>query len=347
VNSTAYFQRISHKIDFIYYGKTITEIDILPGGDFFLVDQMQMRYHILPYHIENVANGMFYFNLVKSADDLNWLTYKFRAVSTNNDEFIATRAYTITYAVNIGNNFYQVVLCTDMKQTSFMIVSYAMLYDPPDYTCCYFIDGDWQANIFQASLNNTNSKVPGQFIFQFNTIIPQKNTIMFFDNSLQYNEKKINLQFIYFGEKIVFSYICAYGDFYLMTNTSSYHIMTYHNIQYEPCVSFSQFTSNITDMSTLNGLIYSAYNTYVDITTAYAITWFGQNLLYQVILVQEMYSSFMIVSYFALEPGDTSWFYYEDTAFQRNTIMRSLNDTNCGVPGRFIFQLNTLAAGNG
>jgi hypothetical protein len=58
----------------------------------------------------------------------------------------------------------------EKTKSSFMIVSYAELDVPPVGQCCFFIDKANHTHQYQASTVWSNSGVPGQFIFQLNTV---------------------------------------------------------------------------------------------------------------------------------------------------------------------------------
>jgi hypothetical protein len=84
-----------------------------------------------------------------------------------------TGLFDYSLGVNTNNTLYQVVFCTNLTaNTTFMIVSYAQLALPPDRPS-FFVDSESQVNTFQASTTDSNCGVPGQFIFQLNTIYQQ------------------------------------------------------------------------------------------------------------------------------------------------------------------------------
>jgi hypothetical protein len=163
-------QKQTEQIQLIYFGESITAIEIYPNGDFDLMGEV-LLYHVMPYYIAK-ARGVFYFSPVGSIDYLNLLAAKIRAVYTTGfSNFIIKNAYSITWFMNISSSLvlYQVILCTDM-QFSFMLVSYVNLDLASDTNSSFYIDAELQENTFNASTTKSNSDVPGQFIFQLNTI---------------------------------------------------------------------------------------------------------------------------------------------------------------------------------
>jgi hypothetical protein len=155
-------------LNFIFYNKTVNKINIHTDGDFYL--SSSQSYRIAPYHYYN-SNGFFCFDKVSNASE-KFLNNEIYMAYSNS--FQAASAYAITWSIQVNSQsvFYQVVLCTD-SQSSFMIVSYAELNSTPDNDCCLFVDTASQEHTFHPSITNSNMKIPGQLIFQFNTFYQQ------------------------------------------------------------------------------------------------------------------------------------------------------------------------------
>jgi hypothetical protein len=169
---------ITKPLSFVYFGQIVTGADFFVDGDFQLKQSdSNHSYYLKPYHKTNLAGkGEIFFNELLSYDYLGVATTIIRLTYyPNYSKFIATHAYAITWSFANGSNstLVQVILCTDMK-LSFMIVSYKELNVPADPDCCYFYDTNNHAYIFQASTMWSNRGLPGQFVFQFNTLEKQQ-----------------------------------------------------------------------------------------------------------------------------------------------------------------------------
>jgi hypothetical protein len=114
---------------------------------------------------------------------------------------------------------------------------------------------------------------------------------------------------------------------------------------------FDQVNSS-TDFIELTDMIRAAFPTNYSsyqATVAFAITWSinsnTSSSLYQVVLCldERTNSSFMIVIFAELGlPSEKHPSFYFDTDLQANLFQSSINDSNCGIPGRFVFQLNSI-----
>jgi hypothetical protein len=152
---------------------TVNTTTINPDGSFYLSNSEDTFFMLFFHQKSNSSRGGFYFNqVVSDSDYLNLLSTKIRnanPTTTSYSSFSATTAYTITWVITDANTaesstLFQVALCTDMH-TSFMVVSYAELNIPSDDQCCYFNGTLGNKNSFQASTTDSNSNVPGQFVF--------------------------------------------------------------------------------------------------------------------------------------------------------------------------------------
>jgi hypothetical protein len=128
------------------------------------------NFYIQPFHYTN-SGGTFYLNQVEDSTDLSMLNAKIKAAYPA-PGFNGTQAYTFTWSMNINGQavLFQVAICWDTSTNgSYMIVSYGELGVPSDQLT-YFVDGANQKNYFDASLTESNCGVPGQYIFELNTI---------------------------------------------------------------------------------------------------------------------------------------------------------------------------------
>jgi hypothetical protein len=145
-----------------------------PEGDINIIKSQENIYTLSPYYSTQSAH--LYFNQVNDSTSLNLLTARIRAAYPTYKFFNATNSYAITwYLKSVKTCLHQVVLVTNMT-FSFMIVSYEKLEIPPD-RMPFYIDAHFQQITFQGSVNDSNSDVPGQFIFQLNTIQQQNHSI--------------------------------------------------------------------------------------------------------------------------------------------------------------------------
>jgi hypothetical protein len=161
---------------------------------------------------------------------------------------------------------------------------------------------------------------------------------------------KKNMSIIFFGQKVTEIEINTSGDFFLHTE-QSYHVSPFQNLNADGKFCLDQVKSRA-DLLMLDQRINltSVYNTSVKV--AYAITWSinvtTKLALYQVVLLMDNKNqSFMMVNYARLDiPSDATPSFFYDTELQDNSFNGSVTDTNCGVSGQFIFQLNSIKQQN-
>jgi hypothetical protein len=171
-------------------------------------------------------------------------------------------------------------------------------------------------------------------------------------------DNQTDITFVYFGQTVAAIHVWPEGYFYLNLDTltsNQYHIQPFQ--YFPPSNSFGgsfyfNQVENINDLDSVTVRIKLAFPAYYSFkaTTTYVITWVYNNnskstesTLLQVVLSTDMKSSFMIVCYAQLNvPSDTNTAFYIDTYWQKNTFRVSTNDSNCNVPGQFIFQLNNI-----
>jgi hypothetical protein len=169
-----------HKFDnttipgLFFFGLPINVIEIFISGTFQLGD-----YIIKPYeHGSNQSSdgdGLYYFDQVISTADISTLSSRIQAAfPVEYSSFQVKTAYAITWLFNATfpkTTLYQVVLCLDHKTNrSFMIVSYSKLDLPSETNPSFYQDTLLLPNNFEASTTGSNCRVPGQFVFQFNTL---------------------------------------------------------------------------------------------------------------------------------------------------------------------------------
>jgi hypothetical protein len=158
---------------FIYFGLIQTQIELNEAtAAIEIIIESYPYYRIVPYYNADVP-PTFFFNTVVSSADLSMLSGKIRAAfAPSYANFTATLAYAITFIFKtvVNTTFYQVVLCTNTISESFMIISVTHLDVPSDYDFGFYIDTNNQYNNFSLSTSGSNCGVPGQFIFQFNTL---------------------------------------------------------------------------------------------------------------------------------------------------------------------------------
>jgi hypothetical protein len=141
-------------------------------------------------------------------------------------------------------------------------------------------------------------------------------------------------------------------------DVDAYHIALYPNASgsvannsVDGLFFFNQVTA-LTDLSILVARIRLASygNSDLNITKAYALTWSinSNRTFYQAVLCMDerTNSSFMIVSYERLDKSLEDDCFCYDADLQENTFHASATDSNCNVPGQFIFQLNVNAPPN-
>jgi hypothetical protein len=155
------------------------EIQLWPTGEFWLLktdsQEMHSKYHVVPFHTKLNSSNIFYYGQVSNSSDLSALSVKIRLAFPNSN-FSANFTYIITWIFNFTISsqktthvtLYQVALC--MQDTSsFMIISYQLLgiqSDTPPVYC----DSLNKSHSINASTSASNCNVPGQFIFQLNTL---------------------------------------------------------------------------------------------------------------------------------------------------------------------------------
>jgi hypothetical protein len=176
-NSTENSKDKQFSINFIYFGVNISKIDVLINGDFFLGTAAKLNlYHLLPFHINaasTAGEAVFFFDRILSHVSLTVMSGIIRAAYPSYANFNVSTAYAITWVFDFHSKIsvVQVVLCAEMKtNSSFMIVSYARLNVEPDDQCCFYYDTALNRIAFQASTTEFNLGVPGQFVFQLNSI---------------------------------------------------------------------------------------------------------------------------------------------------------------------------------
>jgi hypothetical protein len=175
---------------------------------------------------------------------------------------------------------------------------------------------------------------------------------------------KTGIKFVYLNIKVTLIEININGDLYLRNNFGiSYHILPYYtgsnyfgtnsyNVLTEVGVLFYFIeVERADDLQTLTDWIKKAFNSStskLSINTAYSITWSMYNgaSIVQVVLCMDQNnaeSSFMVVSYPQYDrPSNKTPAFFYDPDLQENTFRPSANGSNCGVPGRFVFQLNSI-----
>jgi hypothetical protein len=169
-----------------------------------------------------------------------------------------------------------------------------------------------------------------------------------------YNNFDLQGGFVYFGQPILAIHLYTDGDFFLIRDESTnYRIVPYHHTS----STGSYYVSVTSGMEAVSKLIRSAFpNQYANFSASLCLfyTWVltepqlnGTNTtLYQVVLSIDntTNSSFMLVSYAQLDIlTDESPFYQEANGLHFH-FHGSTTESNCGVPGQFIFQLNKLTS---
>jgi hypothetical protein len=162
----------------LYFHQAVDTVKISPSGVFFLgITNGNKSYQHMPFHhTSTLDKAYFYFNPVWGAVYLPALNSKIQAAFPSYSKFQASTAYTITWSINVNSKstLVQVALCTDNKtDSSFMIVNFAQLDVASDTTPFFYVDTALQVNTFHGSVNGSNCGVPGQFIFQLNSIDSQ------------------------------------------------------------------------------------------------------------------------------------------------------------------------------
>jgi hypothetical protein len=151
------------------------------------------------------------------------------------------------------------------------------------------------------------------------------------------------------------------GDFYMILDSKTkYHNMPFHRVnstgwynidKYKNGYYFGAYELNgvQTTLNRMSSMIQAAfpqqYSTFSAIT-GYVITWnighsSGPTTVYQVILAKDEIHSFMILLYEQLGvPTDVEHLFISDASGNSFPINASTTDSNCGVPGQFIYSLN-------
>jgi hypothetical protein len=142
------------------------------------------------------------------------------------------------------------------------------------------------------------------------------------------------------------------GDFYMIDEFKTYyHIMPFHRLNSAGSYYFGAYDSNggQTTLTKISSLVQAAYPqqfTAFSANTGYIITWnitgsSAQSTVYQVILATDEIHSFMILLYEQLGvTTDVEHLFIADPSGNSFPINASTTDSNCGVPGQFIYSLN-------
>jgi hypothetical protein len=159
---------------FNYFGLVSNNfsVKLSHDGDFYLYTPYT-EYHFNPFHHDNSVGKCYFHDNDLSQNELEMLSARIHNANlAGNNSVNITTAFTITWSIEIKKKLtlFQVVLCMDNSTTSsFMIVSYAKLDILPD-TSIFFYDIDLHEIAFEASTTGSNCGVPGQYIFQLNTM---------------------------------------------------------------------------------------------------------------------------------------------------------------------------------
>jgi hypothetical protein len=183
-----------------------------------------------------------------------------------------------------------------------------------------------------------------------NAILPYLGSIQ---NSVEINQL---VQFVYFGVVVCEIKLWPDGDFYLISSSTPYQPYHIEPFNYKWNANKYFYFGEVPDPSELSPLsskIKLAFPSYLNFSasTAYSITWDiyyqaasdpKKTVFYQVVLCTDMQSSFMIVTYQQLDFQSDAPTVYFDIYNNTHSIEVSTTDTNCNVPGQYVFQLNNI-----
>ena len=167
-------------------------------------------------------------------------------------------------------------------------------------------------------------------------------------NSISVNEEfLVPTQLVYFDQTINQIKVHPYGYFELSTGSNQYRIVPFQfsgTGYFDPNIVLSPFYLNqISEKIRLAfPKVYEGFNA----NYAYSITWFfSEPIFYQVILAADKTHMFMIVNYVILNETSESTVSYAKPNGQEVDFKASTIESNCGVPGQFVFQFNTYDNG--
>jgi hypothetical protein len=155
--------------------------------------------------------------------------------------------------------------------------------------------------------------------------------------------------FVYFGQKTDAIYTYTDGDFYLISDSNKrlYHILPWHKSNSLGLYYFGVCgdPGTITAVSNIIQAAFPQQYTIFSVKACYIITWVltsssGKSTVFQVILATDETNSYMIVLYQKLGLAADEASYYTDAKGTTFFFETSTTDSNCGVPGQFIFSFN-------